>query len=200
MCASYVMLMKYSMYMCSMCRDWCVGSVLDETCTEMWYALWFVRFREPIDMWTHTVMFGRARHMYVSVLIVLNHKCYANIVWCVSVWCRVAANSYWYICVWACQYINHKSIASVWLHTAQRAVLTVLSVRSGLCPQLSRSVCSWSHACTPAKFKHIGKRRSTHNVVCLQSLRTNKNYIAASIICMCIELLYTYVMPILVWV
>jgi hypothetical protein len=86
------------------------------------------------------------------------------------------------------------------LHTAHRAVLTVLRARSGLRPRLSRSVCSWSHACTPAKFKHIGKRRNTHNVVCLQSLRTNKNYIAAPIICMRIELLYTYVMPILVWV
>ena len=188
-----------------MCRDWCVGSVLDETCSEMWHALWFVRFREPIDMWTRTVMFGHTRHMYVSVLIVLNHKYNANIALCVSVWCRAAANSYCYICVWACLYINHKSIASMrltknGLHTVRRAVLNVLHVRSGLRPQLSRTVCSWSHACTPAKFKHIGKRRSTHNVVCLQSLRTNKNYITAPIICMCIELLYTYVLPILVWV
>ena len=29
------------------CSDLCVGSEFDEECSEMYYAVWFVRFREP---------------------------------------------------------------------------------------------------------------------------------------------------------
>ena len=96
------------------CRDWCVGSVLDETCSEMWYALWTVRFRESIDTWTHTVMFGHSRHMYVSVLIVFDHKYHTNIAVCVSLWCRTNTDRYWHICLWVFQYMQNQSVASAW--------------------------------------------------------------------------------------
>ena len=32
-----------------LCSDWCVGSEFDEECSEMHYAVWFVRFREPSE-------------------------------------------------------------------------------------------------------------------------------------------------------
>lgn len=39
-----------------LCIDLCVGSVFDEECSEMWYTLWIVRFRESIGISTHNVL------------------------------------------------------------------------------------------------------------------------------------------------
>ena len=100
-------------YLFYMCRDWCVGSVLDETCSEMWHALWIVRFRESIDLRTHTVMFGHTRHMYASVLIAVINICGMHIALCVSMWCRTSAQRYWHIWLRACQYMNNKLVAIV---------------------------------------------------------------------------------------
>lgn len=49
------------------CSDWCVGSEFDEECNEMCYAMWFVRFRESRDHWTHIVHPGHPECVYVSV-------------------------------------------------------------------------------------------------------------------------------------
>ena len=72
------------------------------------------------------------------------------------------------------------------------AIVPVIRILSNVCVLLA----AWSHACTPAEFKHIGKRRKGNNIVCLQSLRTNKNDVAAPIVCIYMELLYTIVLPI----
>ncbi len=54
--------------------------------------------------------------------------------------------------------------------------------------------------CVPVEFKHIDKRRRTHNNEYLQSLRMNMDYITQIINDSCIELLYTYVAPVYVHV
>ena len=38
----------------------CLSSNDDEECSEMWYALWIAKFREPIDVWTLVVPLGYA--------------------------------------------------------------------------------------------------------------------------------------------
>ena len=65
------------------CSDWCVGSVFEEECSDMWYALWFVRFRESIDRLTHNVLSG---YIWTCVCVSGNCVCVSDSdIECVSV-------------------------------------------------------------------------------------------------------------------
>ena len=52
--AAYSMHHHHAFY--KLCIDLCVGSVFYEECSEMWYTLWIVRFRESMGISTHTVL------------------------------------------------------------------------------------------------------------------------------------------------
>lgn len=75
------------------CSEWCVGSVFDEECSEVWYTLWFVRLREPIETWTRIVLLG---YPQVCSCVSADWKQYAApvaVIW-VPVWTNDNLRSY----------------------------------------------------------------------------------------------------------
>ena len=189
--------MRYEMCcMCTLhneCRDWCVGSVPDETCSEMWNALWFVRFREPIDTRTHIVMFGHIRHMHASVSITFTYGHTARNPQCApTVLCY---NMQHIQCLYLLMHLTCEcECMDIREHAAACLICRVCIALCSACGHCGHAacviytgsvfLCTWIRACTPAKFKHIGKRRRMHNVECLQSLRMNKGYVIVTIMYM----------------
>ena len=57
------------------CSGLCVGSVFEEECSEMWYALWIVRFRESIEFWTHNVL---SEYIWTCVCLSGDNVCVGN--------------------------------------------------------------------------------------------------------------------------
>ena len=83
--------------------------------------------------------------------------------------------------VWTVVNVQLYAVTALYtVHSVQRVII-IMKIRHMQYTADSCCICTWSRACTPAKFKHIGKRRRMHNVVCLQSLRMNKGYVIVTI-------------------
>ena len=152
----------YTYYTCS---GLCVGSVFEEECSEMWYALWIVRFRESIEFWTHNVL---SEYIWTCVCLSGYNVCVGNAgIEHVSVVYNVWIQPIDKPCMLACclsPLIINNCIVCI---TGCYEIVGWLEFR--LC------MWTWDQACTPAEFKHIDKRRKIHNAERLQSLRMNED-------------------------
>lgn len=145
------------------CTGLCIGSVFEEECSEMWYALWIVRFRESIEIWTHNVL---SEYIWTCVCLSGDKVCAGN-----------AGSEYVsVVTLMKCQPIDKPLLLAMHLITKIYMYgciqLGALRVEWS---KLDLYMWTWGQVCTPAEFKHIDKRRKTHNAERLQSLRMNED-------------------------
>ena len=108
------------------CSGLCVGSVFEEECSEMWYALWIVRFRESIEFWTHNVL---SEYIWTCVCLSGDNVCVGNagtehvsVVYCM--WIQTIDKPCMLACCSTPLTINHNVCMYNWVRFERRMIIT----------------------------------------------------------------------------